>query len=147
MIFSTGHGPAIIENSLDKIDEYISHRGRREEEILAVLQKVFLQNKFQDKNYGNCSVNTRISSCPAPEISETQKFMNSIAHTVTTISEFGNRNKDYKSSWEIMLKVYGKLPLFVQFSAQSNCLHHLDKLLKEKKVSRIWPDLWTINTV
>ena len=114
---------------------------------MAVLQKVFLQNKFQDKNYGNFSVNTRISCFENEKISGTKKLTNSITHTLTTITEFENRNKDYKSSWEIMFKVYGKLPLFVQFSAQSNCLHHLDKLLKEKKVSRKWPDLWTINTV
>ena len=111
---------------------------------MAVLQNVFLYNKFQDKNYGNCSVkNTEIKS----KISKTKKLTNSATHTETTITELENRNRDYKSSWEIMLLVYGKLPLFVQFSAQSNCLHHLEKLLEEKKVSRKWPYLWTINTV
>lgn len=140
---TTGHGPAINENSIDKIDEYITNRLKREEDILSFLQNVFLQNKFRDQNYGNCSVqNTAIKS----KISETEKTHKLVKESTMPNMKSFFRNENYKSSWEIMSKIYGKLPVFVKFSAQSNCLHHLKKLLKENKVSHKWPDLWAINT-
>jgi Beta-lactamase associated winged helix domain len=141
---STGHGPAINENSIDKIEEYIANRLKREEDILSVLQNVFLQNKFRDQNYGNCSViNTEIKS----KISETENTLKSIKEKESFMPNMKfSRNENYKSSWEIMSKIYGKLPIFVKFSAQSNCLHHLEKLSKENKVSHKWPDLWAVNT-
>lgn len=142
-LFSTGHGPAINENSIDKIEEYITNRLKREEDILSFLQNVFLQNKFRDQNYGNCSVqNTETKS----KISETEKTHKSVKESFMPNMKLFFRNENYKSSWEIMSKIYGKLPIFVKFSAQSNCLHHLEKLLKENKVSHKWPDLWAVNT-
>jgi Beta-lactamase associated winged helix domain len=139
---STGHGPAINDNSIDKIEEYITNRIKREEDILSVLQNVFLHNKFRDQIYGNNSVqNTEIRS----KVSETEKTNKSVKESFVPNTKF-SRNENYKSSWEIMSKIYGKLPIFVKFSAQSNCLHHLEKLFKENKVTYKWPDLWAVNT-
>ena len=140
---STGHGPAINENSIDKIEEYITNRLKKEEETLSFLQNVFLQNKFRDQNYGNCSVqNTEIKS----KMSVTEKTRKSVKESYMPNMKLFSGNENYRSSWEIMSKIYRKLPIFVKFSAQSNCLHHLEKLLKENKVSHKWPDLWAINT-
>ena len=85
--------------------------------------------------------NTEIKS----KISETEKTQKPVNESIMPRSKF-SKNENHKSSWEIMSKIYGKLPIFVKFSAQSNCLHHLEKLLKENKVSYKWPDLWAINT-
>ena len=57
---------------------------------------------------------------------------------------FEDLNSEYRTSWEIMSKVYGSLPIFVKFSAQKNCLHHLEKMLKEKKVEYLKPDFWKL---
>jgi endoribonuclease LACTB2 len=35
-----GHGPVIMNKAIDKIDEYLSHRNHREEQILAALRTI-----------------------------------------------------------------------------------------------------------
>jgi hypothetical protein len=62
------------------------------------------------------------------------------------LKEFKNKdNAPLVTSWELMERVYGKLALFVKVSAQWNVQHHLNKLLKEGKVTKMWPDCWQLN--
>ena len=131
--FFLGHGPVIRGTALQKIDEYIFHRKKREEEIYNVLKSTFLDDKFEYQNYRD------------------KKILNDGRGK---ISNRGNEklgakvpnNSTYLSSWEITSKVYGRLNFFVKISAQWNVLHHLNKLEKEKKVDRCWPDLWKIKS-
>ena len=109
----------MIENALGKIDEYVSHRSKREKEIYDILQSKYLLDKFNNQNDQNSSNHGQTKQFPL-------------------------KNDEYLTSWEIMLKIYGNLPLFVKFSAQGNVVHHLEKLLIEKKVEYRWPDLWKI---
>lgn len=51
-------------------------------------------------------------------------------------------NHRWISSFSLVPMVYGKLPVGVYLSAQSNLRHHLQKLQREGKVSYKWPDLW-----
>jgi len=94
-----GHGPTIIgaTETLKKVDEYLSHRQLREEQVLHVLAK-------QEKS----------------------KLI---------------------STWELVDLVYTTPRLtafFVRISAQFNLHHHLEKLLEEQKVIKVWPDLWRL---
>lgn len=127
-----GHGPVIREKSLEKIDEYISHRDLREKEIYSVLQEAFVEHEYNEQNRKH-----------AEKVSEENKVTSPIFNF-----EYGynkSLHPEYRTSWEVMSKVYGSLPIFVKFSAQQNCLHHLNKLLKEKKVCFLYPDFWKLN--
>lgn len=132
--FSVGHGPVIKEKSLEKIEEYISHRNKREKEIYDVLQDAFLVAKFEEQN-----------TTHEEKIKNQNDDKNKNKRQIFDNEKFQISNAEYRSSWEIMLKVYGSLPIFVKISAQWNCLHHLNKLLKENKVCYRWPDLWKVN--
>ena len=114
----------MIENALGKIDEYVSHRSKREKEIYDILQSKYLLDKFNNQNDQNSSNH-----------GQTNNYV---------VLPLPLKNDEYLTSWEIMLKIYGNLPLFVKFSAQGNVVHHLEKLLIEKKVEYRWPDLWKI---
>lgn len=46
------------------------------------------------------------------------------------------------STWELVPEVYGCLPFLVKVSAQFNLSHHLDKLNKEGRVEKSFPDMW-----
>lgn len=95
-----GHGPAIqgASQALAKVDEYLSHRQLREDQLLAVLGA-------------------------------------QIGTSTTT--------------WDLVDKIYTTPKLtsfFVRVSAQFNIHHHLEKLLAENKVSKVWPDSWRLKT-
>lgn len=122
----------IRENALEKIDEYISHRMKREQEIYNVLKSVFLADKFyQQNNRGKKIYNDggKINKL------ETENLEAKVLC-----------NPEYLSSWEITSKVYGPISFLVKISAQWNVLHHLNKLEQDKKVDRCWPDLWKIKS-
>jgi Beta-lactamase associated winged helix domain len=128
---ATGHGPVIREKSLERIDEYISHRQVREDEIYSVLQEAFLMHKYDEQNRTH-------------EEKMKNKNTNNFSIFNPNCKYFEDLNSEYRTSWEIMSKVYGSLPIFVKFSAQKNCLHHLEKMLKEKKVEYLKPDFWKL---
>jgi hypothetical protein len=48
------------------------------------------------------------------------------------------------TSWEMVSAVYGPLPAMVRVSAQANVLHHLDKMEREGRITRRFPDLWAL---
>jgi Beta-lactamase associated winged helix domain len=127
-----GHGPVIKERSLERIEEYIAHRQAREDEIYSVLQEAFLMHKFDVKNKTH-------------EDKMEIKIKNKTPIFNPEYEYFEDLNSEFRTSWEVMTKVYGSLPVFVKFSAQKNCLHHLEKMLKEKKVDFLKPDFWKLN--
>jgi hypothetical protein len=127
-----GHGPVIKERSLEKINEYITHRQVREDEIYSVLQEAYLMHKFDLQNRSH-----------EEKIEKKDKKSTSIFNP--EYKYFEDLNSEYRTSWEVMSKVYGSLPIFVKFSAQKNCLHHLEKMLKEKKIDFLKPDFWKLN--
>lgn len=51
------------------------------------------------------------------------------------------------TSLSLVPKVYGKLPTGVLLSAQSNLVHHLEKLEKDGVVENKFPDLWKLHDV
>ena len=122
----------IRENALEKIDEYISHRMKREQEIYNVLKSVFLADKFHHQNNRG-----KIIFNDGDKINKlgTEKLEAKVLC-----------NSEYLSSWEITSKVYGPINFLVKISAQWNVLHHLNKLEQDKKVDRCWPDLWKIKS-
>lgn len=128
----TGHGPVIKERSLEKIDEYISHRQVRENEIYSVLQEAFLMQKFDEQNKTH-------------EKRMKEKDKNNSSIMDLAYQYFEDPNSDYCTSWGVMSKVYGPLPIVVKFAAQKNCLHHLEKMRREKKVDFLEPDFWKLS--
>jgi hypothetical protein len=127
-----GHGPVIKERSLERIDEYITHRQVREDEIYSVLQEAFLTHKFDEQN------KTHDEKMKKKDNNNTSIFNREYKY-------FEDLNSEYRTSWEVMSKVYGSLPIFVKFSAQKNCLHHLEKMRKEKKIDFLKPDFWKLH--
>lgn len=65
---------------------------------------------------------------------------------ITALQNHHNANPTnaWISSWSLVPIVYGKLPSGVYLSAQSNLVHHLEKLRKDEKVESAWPDLWKL---
>jgi hypothetical protein len=143
-----GHGPVVRDNALEKIDEYISHRMKREGEIYDILMIKFTSmiDMFRyDPNF--LDYNSKLNK--SKQIRHgilCQCGCNGIAvgsgddHKMDMAYDF-----IYLSSWEIMKTVYGPLPFIVQISAQMNVIHHLNKLKKEGKISFCYPDLWRID--
>lgn len=93
-----GHGPAIMEGYISKIDEYIDHRNQREIAILKYLEQPL---------------------------------------------EGGKRVRKI-SSWELIEHIYGNIKFIIKISAHWNLLHHLEKLEKEGRIERSFPDLWSL---
>ena len=91
--------------------------------------------KFEDQNNGNEKSEKSV---------KTKNKKSGTAEKIRTNKLFSD--SDYLTSWEIMSKVYGNLPVFVKISAQWNVSHHLEKLKKDGKVEYYWPDLWKIKT-
>jgi hypothetical protein len=50
----------------------------------------------------------------------------------------------WMTSWDITINTYGLLPFTLQLGAQQNVLHTASKMLVEKQVNYMWPDLWQI---
>jgi hypothetical protein len=146
-----GHGPVVRNNALEKIDEYIAHRMKREEEIYDVLNKkknIMLEKVENDPHFIDfsqkrkketiCMIDGgRIATCPCCH------------RDIDYEGDYSQMDKrfdyNYLSSWEIMTTVYGPLPFIIRISAQLNVSHHLNKLKKEGKIEFCYPDLWRIN--
>ena len=88
-------------SALQKIDEYIFHRKKREEEIYNVLKSIFLDDKFKYQN----NLDKKILNDGRGKISNrgNEKLGAKVPN-----------NSTYLSSWEITSKVYGRLNFFVK---------------------------------
>ena len=109
----------IQKNGMAKVEEYIHHRGHRETQIV------------------NCLCAHRLDSFSGATNDDSSNNNNNNRSDVGWIS-----------SWSIMTTVYEhdlqKMPLIIKLSAQSSTIHHLEKLMSERRVENKWPDLWRI---
>jgi hypothetical protein len=111
-----GHGPVIHSGGLAKVDEYIRHRELRDRQILDFLETVARrQQHAQQQPQGH-------SAAAAPV---------------------------WVSSWSVMCAVYAdslkSMPLTIRLAAQNSAVHHLEKLVAERRVKFCWPDLYRVD--
>ena len=106
------------------MDEYITHRMAREEQIYTILKNVV--RDIKETKGGSTTTSTSNSTSNVNKSNE-----------LSQISQF-------LSSWDVMTLIYGDtIPFIVKFSAQKVVINHLQKLEKNGKVRSKFPDLWT----